>query len=45
MNKKRKTIYRGSATNWAKMMNTIFGPNCKFTPSQHNNNNLQRDNE
>ena len=35
MNKKRKRIYTGSSVNWAKMMNTIYGPNCKYKPSDY----------
>ena len=35
MNKKRKTVYKGSAKNWATMMNKIYGPNCKFTPADY----------
>ena len=31
MNKKRKTVYRGLAKNWAMMMHKIYGSNCKFT--------------
>ena len=35
MNKKRKNVYKGSAKNWAAMMNTIYGPKCKFKPSDY----------
>lgn len=35
MNKKRKTVYIGSGENWAKMMNAIYGPNCKYKPSDY----------
>ena len=27
----RRRIYAGSAVNWARMMNIIYGPNCKFS--------------
>lgn len=34
MNKKRKTIYKGSNKNWALMMNKIYGTAmCKFKAS------------
>lgn len=32
---KRKIIYKGSNKNWAKMMNEIYGPHCKFTASDY----------
>ena len=35
MNKKRKTIYRGLAKNWAMMMHKIYGSNCKFTAADY----------
>lgn len=35
MNKKRKTVYRGSGKNWAMMMNKIYGPNCRFKASEY----------
>lgn len=41
MNKKRKTVYKGSAKNWATMMNTLYGPNCKFKSSEYMLNNSQ----
>ena len=31
LKRKRKVIYKGSAKNWVKMMNKIYGPMCKFT--------------
>ena len=35
MNKKRKTVYKGSAKNWAIMMHKIYGLNCKFTAADY----------
>ena len=35
MNKKHKRIYTGSSANWVKMMNTIYGPNCKYKASDY----------
>ena len=35
MNKKRKTVYRGLAKNWAMMMHKIYGSNCKFTAADY----------
>ena len=35
MNKKRKTVYKGSAKNWAMMMHKIYGSNCKFTAADY----------
>lgn len=35
MNKKRKIVYSGSEKNWAMMMNKIYGPNCKYKPSDY----------
>ena len=35
MNKKRTTVYKGSAKNWTMMMNKIYGPNCKFTAADY----------
>ena len=35
MNKKRKTVYRGLAKNWAMMMHKIYGSNGKFTAADY----------
>lgn len=34
---KKKTVYKGSAEMWAKMMNSIYGPVCKFKPKDYLN--------
>ena len=43
MNKRRKTVYPGSAKNWAAMMNKIYGPTCKFKASDYSVTNNKQD--